>query len=93
MSHFQSHNAVYSSVEEELWLIFTFYALHFDPTLPEQWKSAAFVKFAKDCQIVNSKNCYVTNNASGKLSVPMLELEIAKLVSDKTPSPSPLCRH
>lgn len=79
-SHFQQRDGTVQSVEEELWLIFTHYALHFDPTLPEQWKSATFVKFAKDCQIVSPLSLHGGRSAYG-LTVPVLELEIAKLVS------------
>mmetsp|Transcript_6304 Transcript_6304/g.10551 ORF Transcript_6304/g.10551 Transcript_6304/m.10551 type:complete len:624 (+) Transcript_6304:126-1997(+) len=46
---------IYNSVEEELWRIFTFYALHSDPTMPEIMKPANFIKFCKDCQITSSR--------------------------------------
>lgn len=46
---------IYNSIEEELWRIFTFYALHSDPTLPEILRPPNFVKFCKDCQIISKK--------------------------------------
>ena len=61
---------IYNSIEEELWRIFTFYALHSDPTQPEVLKPANFIKFCKDCQITSKK--FTTSS---------VELEIARLVS------------
>ena len=58
---------IYNSIEEELWRIFTFYALHSDPTLPEVLKPPNFIKFCKDCQIVSKK--FTTSS---------VELEIAR---------------
>jgi hypothetical protein len=46
---------IYNSIEEELWRIFTFYALHSDPTMPEIMKPANFIKFCKDCQITSKR--------------------------------------
>lgn len=80
MSYFQSRNGTFNGIEEELWLIFTYYSLHFDPTSPEHWKSATFVRFAKDCQIIGANHSHVSTSSSYHLTVPILELEIAKLV-------------
>lgn len=68
---------VFNSLEEELWRIFTYYSLFYNPSEPEMWSKATFVKFAKDCQILG-KDSHI--NSVG-LTVPLLELEIAKLVS------------
>lgn len=63
---------IYNSIEEELWKIFTFYALHSDPTQPELLRPANFIRFSKDCQIV-----------SKKLTSTAVELEMAKLFRSK----------
>lgn len=60
------------SVEQELWRIFTFYALHSDANNPDVWKIANFVRFAKDCQMVSTK-----------LPVAQIELEIVRLARRK----------
>ena len=60
---------MYNSIEEELWRIFTFYALHSDPTMPEILRPPNFIKFCKDCQIV-----------SKKFPPSSVELEMAKVV-------------
>lgn len=44
-----------SAVEQELWRIFTFYALHNDAMYPEVMRIANFVRFARDCQLVSPK--------------------------------------
>lgn len=41
-----------SSVEAELWNIFTFYTLHGDPLDPEHMRATQLVKLARDTQIV-----------------------------------------
>eukprot|EP01032_Pedospumella_encystans_P016071 gene16071-18352_t len=64
---------IYNSIEEELWRIFTFYALHSDPTQPEVLKPANFIKFCKDCQITSKK--FTTSS---------VELEIARLARMKS---------
>ena len=79
-SHFQQRDGYQRCVEEELWLVFTYYSLNNDPALPEQWKSATFVKFAKDCQIVGAATLQGANQRPYSLTIPALELEIAKLV-------------
>jgi len=56
-------------VTEELWRIFTFYAMHADPTSPELLKVANFMRFAKDCQLVHPK----------RLPSAALELELARV--------------
>jgi hypothetical protein len=76
LSHFQQRDGHQHSVEQELWLVFTHYSLHSDPSLPEQWRSATFVKFARDCQIVKE------TARPNSLTIPALELEIAKLVRE-----------
>ena len=60
---------IYNSIEQELWRIFTFYALHSDPTQPETIRPANFLRFAKDVQIV-----------SKRLTAPTIELEITRHV-------------
>ena len=64
----------FNSVEDELWRIFTFYALYSDPTQPQVWKAPTFVRFAKECQIISAK--------SKQLSTSAIELDIAKLVNN-----------
>jgi len=61
-----------STIEAELWRIFTFYALHSDANIPDVWRINQFVKFAKDCQITSSK-----------FMVSELELEMVRLVRNK----------
>jgi len=61
-----------STIEAELWRIFTFYALHTDANIPDMWRINHFVRFAKDCQITSSK-----------FMVSELELEIVRLVRNK----------
>lgn len=61
-----------SAVELELWRIFTYYTLHADPTSPESFKIAHFIRFAKDCQII-----------SNKFSKAILTLELAKVVRNR----------
>lgn len=63
---------MYNSVEQELWRIFTFYALHADATQPEQMRPAIFLRFAKDCQII-----------SKKLPPMAVELEVTRLLRVK----------
>ena len=60
---------MYTSVEQELWRIFTFYSLHGDPNQPEILRPANFVRFCKDCQIT-----------SKKITPTSIELEITRLV-------------
>ncbi len=60
---------LYASVQEELWRIFTFYALHGDANQPETMRPANFLRFCKDCQIV-----------SKKINPTAVELEIARMV-------------
>lgn len=43
-----------SSVEQEIWNIFTFYTLHGNPLDPEHIRATQFVKLCKDCQIIGS---------------------------------------
>jgi hypothetical protein len=69
--------SIYNSIEEELWRIFTFYALHSDPTMPEIMKPANFIRFCKDCQIT-----------SKKLTPSAVELEMTRQVS-LAPNPNP----
>jgi hypothetical protein len=64
---------IYNSIEEELWRIFTFYALHSDPTMPETLRPPNFIKFCKDCQII-----------SKKFPPSSVELEIARLARQKS---------
>ena len=66
-------------MEEELWRIYTYYSLHFDPMQPELWRSATFIRFAKDCQIIAARDSNVYGLGS-HFTVPAMELEIAKLV-------------
>ncbi len=61
-----------STIEAELWRIFTFYALHADTSVPDVWKIVTFVRFAKDCQITSSK-----------FMVSELELDIVRLARNK----------
>ena len=44
-----------SSVEEELWNIFTFYALHGNARDPEHLKLQQFVRFCTDCDILKRR--------------------------------------
>ncbi len=59
-----------SLIEQELWRIFTFYALHGDPMQPENLRPAHFLRFCKDCQIL-----------SKKLNPTVIELEVSRLVN------------
>lgn len=61
---------MYNTIEEELWRIFTFYALHSDPTQPEIWRPATFVRFSRECQFI-----------SKKLTPTAVELEVTRVVS------------
>ena len=63
----------FNSVEEELWRIFTFYALYSDPTQPQVWKAPTFIRFAKECQIISNKSKTLCTSA--------VELDIARLVT------------
>ena len=67
--------SLYNSIEEELWRIFTYYALHADPSQPEAWRVASFIKFSKDCQIIVNRS-----KSSSKLTATSIELEITKMV-------------
>lgn len=60
------------AIINELWTIFTFYSIHGDANEPESIKTATFVRFARDTQIV-----------SKKLTVTMIELEIARVAREK----------
>lgn len=63
---------LYNSVEQELWRVFTFYALHADASQPEQMRPAIFLRFSKDCQIV-----------SRKIPPTAVELEVTRLLRSK----------
>lgn len=63
-----SFGTMYNSIEQELWRIFTFYAIHADPTTPETWRPVIFLRFCKECQIISRS---LPSNA--------VELEITKL--------------
>ena len=41
-----------STVEQELWNIFTFYTLHGNPMYPDLLKASQFVKMARECNII-----------------------------------------
>eukprot|EP01035_Chromulina_nebulosa_P038781 gene38781-52383_t len=64
---------MYNSVVEELWRIFSFYALHADSNQPEVWRTAVFLRFAKECQIM-----------SKSLPSSAVELEIGKYAKTKS---------
>ena len=61
-----------SSIEEELWRIFTFYGLHGDSSTAYQWRLVNLVRFARDSQII-----------SDKFTSQQLELEIIRLMREK----------
>lgn len=63
---------LYNSIEQELWRIFTFYALHADASQPEALRPAIFLRFTKDCQIV-----------SRRLPPMTVELEVTRLLRSK----------
>eukprot|EP00944_MAST-04C_sp_MAST-4C-sp1_P011883 g11883.t1 len=44
-----------STVEQELWNIFTFYTLHGNPMYPDLLKASQFVKLSRECNIIKSK--------------------------------------
>ncbi|CAM9936586.1 unnamed protein product, partial [Sphacelaria rigidula] len=44
-----------TDVEDELWNIFSFYALHGNPLNPTSLSATDFLRLAKDCQIVGAK--------------------------------------
>jgi hypothetical protein len=76
-SHSAHHHAAHqqssaSTIEGELWRIFSFYSLHSDPTLPEQLKVPSFIRFCKDAQII-----------SNKLKGAQIELEIARVARSR----------
>jgi hypothetical protein len=56
----------------QLWRIFTYYALHADPARPQCLKVPHFIKLCKDAQLISKRVLATT-----------IELEIAKLVTDK----------
>eukprot|EP01031_Cornospumella_fuschlensis_P042197 gene42197-51532_t len=64
---------LFNSVEQELWRIFTFYALHADASQPDQMRPAIFLRFSKDCQII-----------SKRLPPTAVELEVTRLLRSKS---------
>eukprot|EP01035_Chromulina_nebulosa_P018106 gene18106-23760_t len=72
---------------DELWRIYTYYSLHFHPTNLEVWRSTTFIRFARDTQIIASTNSHISsidiNSTHSQLSVPVVELEIARLAKNK----------
>lgn len=44
-----------STVEQELWNIFTFYTLHGNPMYPDLLKASQFVKLSRECNIIKTK--------------------------------------
>ena len=60
----RSNESKMSTVEQELWNIFTFYTLHGNPMYPDLLKASQFVKLARECNIirpnVNASSRHVT---------------------------------
>lgn len=71
-----------SSLEEQLFKIFTHYAIHTDCSQPESWKNGTIIRFAKDCQFLARDNIELHSSVSPplKLTSAEIELEITKLV-------------
>lgn len=46
--------SIYNSISDELWRIFTYYALHGDSSSPEFLRPASMIKLCKDTQLVSS---------------------------------------
>jgi hypothetical protein len=44
-----------STVEQELWNVFTFYTLHGNPMYPDLLKASQFVKLSRECNIIKTK--------------------------------------
>jgi hypothetical protein len=63
---------LYNSIDQELWRIFTFYALHADASQPQHLRPQIFIRFARDCQI-----------SSKRLPPTAVELEVMRLLKTK----------
>jgi hypothetical protein len=48
-----SRHDVEITIEHDLYLIFTFYALRADASTPEVWSHPTFMRFVKDCNILS----------------------------------------